>query len=604
MSSELIFFHKGIYNNIVSALQEPGALKTAVNIDFKIEGEQGLRQVFSALNSTAINSIHSIRNGLGNVLVGDSTYLRWKPEGAGDFTSLGAAFANAIWTFREYNNFIIACNGTNSVLFDENGNLYNTNIPNPLTAPAGAAGDAGNPNGVYNLYVSYLITYPNGKTYETGISPSSADVTVTSQIISWSSIPVCPYVALSGTNPTIHRKLYRGPGTGGTLGDIYYVATIADNTTTTYSDDNSDSTIGANDPCAVDEYDAMPVFIHQDFHFGRWYGIRSGYENRLYYSNPAAGNNATENESLMPISFSENNWDDIKGSGFDGEVLPQGLVSWGAYLYIPLKHTWIRKYGEDSDTWSLKKSWAEYGISAPHTIDKCGNPAGILGLSNSLGGNVGISLFNGQTSQIITSPRLDYIFEEDINHNALEKCRGKWDGRYYHLLYPSGENTEPDKWLALDLKSFPDIKVAYWEDLNARCLHVDRQSKKVYIGGSDGFVRENTGTESINVEITTHDLIGGDPQGANREKTLKELKYSLDTEGETVDLEIYIDGILAKWPDGTTSKSISGTSKKIQYFRSFPPNWKGYRYELKITGTNLDSFKIYSPWDINFDVTK
>ena len=411
-------------------------------------------------------------------------------------------------------------------------------------------------------------------------------------------------MALSGTNPTIHRKLYRGPGTGGTLGDIYYVTTITDNTTTIYSDDNSDSTIGANDPCAVDEYDAMPIFIYQDFHFGRWYGIRSGYENRLYHSNPAAGNNAIENESLMPISFSENNWDDIKVSGFDGDVSAQGLVSWGAYLYIPLKHTWIRKYGEDPDTWSLKKSWAEYGISAPHTIDKCGNPAGILGLSNSLGGNVGISLFNGQTSQIITSPRLDYIFEEDLNHNALDKCRGKWDGRYYHLLYPSGENAEPNKWLALDLKSFPDLKVSYWEDLNAQSLHVDRQSKKVYIGGSDGYVKENTGTESIDIEIITHDLVGGDPSGANLSKTLKELKYSLNTNDIDVNLEIYIDGVLAKWPDNTTSKAIKGTGKNIQYMRSFPPNWKGYRYELKIIGENLDSFEIYSPWNIEFDVTK
>ncbi len=42
--------------------------------------------------------------------------------------------------------------------------------------------------------------------------------------------------------------------------------------------------------------------------------------------------------------------------------------------------------------------------------------------------------------------------------------------------------------------------------------------------------------------MRTHDMIGGDIAAANTTKTLKELKYNINTGGKDVELEIWIDG--------------------------------------------------------------
>lgn len=600
MPSELIFFHKGLRYDMRSALQEAGALQTAQNISFDSEGAQGLRSQFSAINSTAVNEIHSIKRFLDNLVIGDSTYLRWRTATLdGDFASLGSTFENAIWSFREYKNFLIGVNGVDSVLFDVYGNLYHTEVANPTTQCAGAQGAAGSPNGVYAFYYSFYITWPNGAKYESGLSPVSEYVTVASKKISLSSIGVCSYAAISGMEPTIYRKIYVGPGTGGSLADVYYVDTIEDNTTTTYTYNMTDAAVGAQDACAVEDYEPGPSSKYQEFHYGRWFLIDVDNPNRLYYSEAVAGANATENEVLMPLAFLENNWDDIRTAGY-GHVDPQGLISWGTYLYIPLKQTWIRKQGNSPDDWAYRKTWSEIGIAAPYTLEKCTSPTGILGVS--LKGKVpGISVFNGQFSTIITSPKFDYIFRDDLNQDYIHKCRGKWDGTNYHLLYPSGSNTEPDKWAAFDLSRYPDIRLAYWTDLNGRSIDVDDQTTKIYIGGSDGYARHNEGSESIDVDIKTKKLIGDAPLSANI-KTLKELKYALDTGSEDVTLEIYVDDTKMKWPDGADSKTISGSSDLMQVCKSLPPNFKGYQYSLRIYGSNLDTFEIYSPWKMIFDV--
>ena len=596
MPEELIFWHKGLSYDARSAMQQPGFLASAENITFTSEGKQTLRPQFSKVNSTAVNAIHSIKRFQSLIIEADSTYLRWN-NGSGDFTSLGAGYANSIWDFDEYKDFLHCINGTDAVLIDASGNAYNAKVDNPSTAPSGTSGAAGNPNGTYALYVSFFITWPNGDTYETGLSSASSDVTVTNQQISWSSIPVSTYSAISGTAPTIHRKLYRGPGTGGSLADIYYVATISDNTTTTYTDDTSDSQLAANGACYVNDYDVAPNATYLAYHYGRLFLLSS---NRLYYSEAVAGDTAAENEVLMPIAFESNNWDDLRTSGF-GHLDPQGLIAWGTYLYIPLKHTWIRKQGNDPDTWSYKKTWAQIGIAAPRTIALSSNPIGILGVSSPKGKVPGLSLFNGQTAQMITSPKLDDIFENDLNQDYIDKCRGICDGRYYYLLYPSGSNTEPDKLLAIDLSRFPDTRVAYWTDLHGQSIDVNDQDNQVYIGGSDGYVRQNTGSETIDVEVQTHDLIGGKTELANKEKTLKTLKYSLNTGGDDVTLTIYLDGDVAKWTDGSSTYTISGTDDSVQVIRNFPTSFKAYNFSFKITGTGLSTFELYSPWDVEFD---
>lgn len=604
MPSEMILFHKGLSSSARSALQEPGTLKTAVNISFAKEGEQTLRPKFSNINTTATNAIKSVYRFRNIIVFAASKSLYYIGKDGGAPVTLGSSFSNARWRFKEYKDFLHGVNGYEEVLIDENGNCYPAQIENPATAPTLADSGAGSgPNGIYDGYVSFFITFPNGMTYETGLSEGSADLTIADNEISWTDIAVSTYEAYYGTEPTIYRKLYRGPGTGGTLTDIYYVDTVEDNTTTTYTDSETDSDLAANGASVVDDYDYLPHSYFIEYHYGRAFGIDKAKQNRLMFTEAVSSEDADENEALMPIAHDTlADWDDIRVAGFT-KVDVQGLISWGTNIYIPLKQTWLRKQGNDPSTWTYKKTWAQYGVGAPDTISLSAQPSGIISLSAPDGGEPCLTLFNGQIAESFSNPKLDYVLNNDLNHIFIDNCRGFCAGKYYHLLYPShdSEDGTPDKWLAIDLRRFPDIRCSHWEGLNAVCGFSYDQENAVYIGTTNGYVKkiDSTSWETIDVEIETEDRIGGEISLANISKTLKELKYNLIG---TATLGIIIDGVTMTWQDGTTSKTITGTKDEVQVLRSLPQNFHGYVYRLKITATDVTSFTIFSPWQIDFDV--
>ena len=513
---------------------------------------------------------------------------------------------NGIYSFSEYKNLLHMTNGTNRFFLDEDGNLFNAYVANPVSAPTLTAAAGAGKAGVYKGYVSYLITWPGGQTYETGLSTGSADVTTSggNLQINWTSIPLCPYLFESGQEaPTITRKLYIGPGTGGQLGAIYYLAAVADNTTTTYTDNISDATAIANGVCEVIDYTtppADPKYIV--YHYSRLYMLPTANPHRLWYSEAPTGATASANENAIPLAFKSTNWDDLRSAGYGGKVDPQGLVSWGPNLYIPLKHTWIVKTGNYPGTWAYKKTNADIGISAPHTIAVCSRLRGILGLSTQMGGIPGLALFDGQDSTIITGPEFNYIFQDDLNQSYISKCRGAWDGRYYYLLYPNGSQTDVNKIAAFDLTRFPDIRLAMWEDLAPRCIDVYNQGSEIYIGGSDGKVRYNSGAETINIDIKTHDLTG-EKAASTVFKKFKYLRYAIDSDDDDVKLEMIIDGTTMTWADAVAYQTISGSSDAIQSIE-LPQNFEGYKYSLNISGTGYSTFVLYSPWEIEYEVKR
>ena len=107
----------------------------------------------------------------------------------------------------------------------------------PTTKPTAAAGAAGDLTGLYK----YVVTFVNDKGHEgnpklAGTIPDSADVTLTAQKGSLSSVPLGP----TGTSA---RRVYRTIANGDTF---LYVTTITDNSTTTLTDDNAaDSSLGS-----------------------------------------------------------------------------------------------------------------------------------------------------------------------------------------------------------------------------------------------------------------------------------------------------------------------------------------------------------------------
>lgn len=101
--------------------------------------------------------------------------------------------------------------------------------PPVAPAPVVASGIAGTPSGTYRCSVTFVTAA--GET-SNGVE---ATVTVASQHIAWSAIPLGP----AGTTA---RKLYR-TAPGGATGTGRLATTLADNTTTVFDDNLSDATI-------------------------------------------------------------------------------------------------------------------------------------------------------------------------------------------------------------------------------------------------------------------------------------------------------------------------------------------------------------------------
>lgn len=105
-------------------------------------------------------------------------------------------------------------------------------IVTPASVPTVAAGAAGVLTGVYYYKVSYAQKSGSTVISESTLSSSSASVTLASQKGSLSAIPVSPDASVTA------RRLYR-TASGGSV--FFHLADIADNTTTTYTDETADS---------------------------------------------------------------------------------------------------------------------------------------------------------------------------------------------------------------------------------------------------------------------------------------------------------------------------------------------------------------------------
>jgi hypothetical protein len=116
------------------------------------------------------------------------------------------------------------------------GNINHTIVDAPLASLTLGAGSAGNPNGTY----LYRITYVTADG-ETDASRNSNQITVTNTRVSISGIPV------SGDPAVTARKIYRNAAAD-PIEMSKLVATIADNTTTTYTDNVADGSLGARVP--------------------------------------------------------------------------------------------------------------------------------------------------------------------------------------------------------------------------------------------------------------------------------------------------------------------------------------------------------------------
>lgn len=424
-------FEKGINTRKAPAFLSDGEMQSCSGFSLDNDGYINPFVPKVKKDSTAYGTIRNLHRYMNTVLMSEGENIRyaWDLRGYCDqyippdneYVFLGTGFASR-YRFVDYNGWIFGVNGRKNVAFSKDI-LFQWGVDNPKEKCAGTAGAGGNPNGTYNLYYTYLVIFPTGMEYETGPS-APASVTVSSQAITWSGIGICPY---SGSGVTIHRKLYRYSSG---LAATYYVTTIADNTTTTYSDDATDASLQTNDVISVESFSTPPEGMRDiELYLYRMFGIKNEY---LYWSEP-----------YMPFGFKTTSSINVSGNELTCAMF------WGDQLYIADKKKWFRLSGSDPDSWGIKQTFSDTGIINTHTVKA--TKYGILGLWHD-----GIYIFDGSITKNITEKKIGMaLFTDTITDKNI--CHAEYDGLKYYFYY-SDVGGDINKCLVIDFTFYPDIR--------------------------------------------------------------------------------------------------------------------------------------------------
>lgn len=471
--------------------------------------------------------------------------------GSMSYSNVTKAYGNQRPKFTDYEGFTFLVDGKGKKAFYQN-KLYEWGVDKPLAAPTVSdSGSGGNPNGTYSCYCTFYVIFPNDKSVETDLSPA-ASVTVATNKISWTNIPVCPY---GGSGLEIHRKLYRE-----ILGVQYLVTEISNNNAgETYTDDLTDANLQTNPAFACADYAAPPDgMIDLTVYLQRVFGIK---DNKLYWS-----------EAYKPFSWLTTS--DISVSR-EGETLT-GVVTWGDNVYLPSVLDWYRLSGTDPTTWTIKRTFADNGVVNRHTIKR--TKYGILGLWYD-----GIYRFDGSTNINVTMKLLGKDFFTSIQDYSV--AYSEYDGNQYRLYYASTGSTI-DKCLVLDMTYHPEDRV-YFSNFLADAEEIYKDENIQYLAKSGYEYSEGT-TETIPIEIVTREVGFG---VILKRKVGDYLYYDIDTGGKNVSVSVFVDGTVSQVLTLNTTTRQRKRSQKLNMS-------EGYRFSLTISSSDASGVSIYAPWTL------
>lgn len=277
--------------------------------------------------------------------------------------------------------------------------VYTIQISGVITAgapaaPAGVCSVAGGlllnaatqPVGTYQYYVTFV----SDAGLETNPGPASNPVTSVEGIIDVSAIPV-------SSDPTVTgRRIYR---TGGTLGQAYQVANIADNTTTAYVDTQSDLALTETSIAMPTTNDGPPSAL----------GLVGPYFNRLLAFD---GNRLWWTQEGVPTFYGSQpgsaigNWVDVGAADDHIQAITQH-----SRIAILYKQRSVWRLQGDPDTGILEQTSAAIGALGPRAVTPAGAVDYVLSTD-------GCFLFD-LDSEHKRSENLDTIFYGVVNWTGL-----------------------------------------------------------------------------------------------------------------------------------------------------------------------------------------
>lgn len=344
-----------------------------------------------------------------------------------------------------------------------------------MTATEGAAGSL---SGTYRYVVTFAVMSGSTVLVESGFSAVTGPITVEDKQIGLASIPVS---ATSGVNA---RRIYRTTDSGA---DYYLVTTIADNTTTTYTDNSADYDLGLLPvvadlglPPGYDGSDRMKVLAAwKDRLWGagvsepdklRWSG-----PNKVYAWNPA-------------------NFFNIKPVGYDTE----GITAFAARreeLGVFKRYAFSKLLGVDETDFRIVPMAENVGCVATDSMVVIRDVAHWLGAE-------GVYTWGPDGIRNISREKVHPWFTTDtyFNRSQFPNAVANWNPTYdtYELQLSAAGSTNLDRWVSYDLRrgvwlgphktaAFTPTFKGLMEDANSLLIPI--------VGGSNGHLyKQNQST--------------------------------------------------------------------------------------------------------------
>lgn len=428
-----------------------------------------------------------------------------------------------------------------------------------------AVGAGGNPNGTY----TYKATFFDANRVESPASAATASVSPANQQVDISAIG-------TGDSKTVGRFIYRK---GGTLTFYYRIGEIADNATTTFTDNVLDSTALADgillageaqgDPVDTRITDVAALVKYPALFYDRvfWADQDSGHQNRIIWS-----------KLSHPFSYPAVNFFDV------GDLKPvTRLIPFLDDLIIFKADSVWRLSGSDEESFVLTRTPATVGCDCPYTIVKLQDR--IIFTNQS-----GIWYFDGFTARPLTN-RLDLFFFNQtrngispISLNATTKLlveATSAKGQYW-LSYSDNGSTN-NRVLCIDLEGGT---IRRFPALVALSIATDPVTEDVYIGDASGFIRliddESSATDSGSSVTWQFQTKFFEPQRGSNKKFDK-LELYINTGGVAIIPTVLFD-------NGTSSSNLNSvnTSSLTKVERAIPSSSdsrRGQNISLRLAGT-------------------
>ncbi len=330
--------------NIIADNESPDCL----NVVYDDRGGVQTRGGMSKANSTSVGS-HTAQ-GLFTARFNDRTEKMigvWNGTfytyGTNTFVTIGSG--QSVYTAGtrvdgvRAQNYIFFGNGY-SQPYKYNGTEFTRHGVTPPNSTATAHSGTAGANGAQTGDVNYLVTYRNSALVESDISSATATLTLASTAtVSLVCLPVAP--TSFGINA---RRVYRRDA--GTATTYKLVTTIADNTTTTYTDSTPSASLGAVAPT---DQGLPPVWK-----------FAVSFQERLFMVDPADPMILYYSELGEPYVVKADNFIPINDG--DGEVITALAVHANMLVVGKEASTWFI-YMPDTDpaNWIRIKSTSPYG---------------------------------------------------------------------------------------------------------------------------------------------------------------------------------------------------------------------------------------------------